>query len=344
MIKNIFTFILFISSSFIFANDTVAPASIFDKMSHNEILEVTLEADYTEVLANRKSEEQFSGRLKFVDGKGQPQLWNVNLAIRGKFRRMKCVEMPPLKIKFNKEDLSSKGLSSSNDFKLVTQCVENPKQAKELLLKEYLAYKMYNELTDASFRVQLLKINYKDSHAGDSKGHWAFLIEDTAQLRARLNAKKVKKSEEFKLDDLNRQSTRTAAVFQYMIGNYDWDLAGRRNAKLVKVDNEIVPIPYDFDFAGIINAPYARANSALGIYTRYDRVYLGVEEAQADLTSTFNKFKAKHSELISIIKNCKELSLSERKDMIKYIDTFFQSGPNFVMKGDAQATAVFQAK
>ena len=344
MIQKIFTSLFLISSSFIFANETIAPISIFDKMSHDEVLEMTLEADYTKVLANRKSSDDFDAKLKFVDANGQPQLWNVELAIRGKFRRMKCVEMPPLKIKFNKEDLSSKGLSNSNDLKLVTQCVEDSKEAKELLLKEYLTYKMYNELTDASYRVQLLKINYVDLHAGDSKTHWAFLIEDTAQLRARLGAKKIKKSADFQLEDLNREATRSAAVFQYMIGNYDWDLLARRNAKLVKTGNEIIPIPYDFDFAGIVDAPYARANSALGIYSRFDRVYLGLEEDQADLTATFMQFKAKRSALISVIKHCKELSFSQRKDMIKYIDTFFQNGPNFVMKGDAQATAVLQAK
>ena len=199
MKENIFTFIFLISASFIFANETTAPVSIFDKMNFEEVLEVTLEADYVEVLANRRSEEKFPGKLKFTDADGQPQLWNVKLEIRGKFRRMKCVEMPPLKINFDKEDLAAEGLTNSNDFKLVTQCVEDTKKAKNLLLKEYLAYKMYNELTDASYRVQLLKINYQDSHTGDKKVHWAFLIEDTAQLRARLGAKKVKKSELFEL-------------------------------------------------------------------------------------------------------------------------------------------------
>lgn len=342
--RNIFIILsLFISSTFLFGNNT-APQSIFDKMNYTEVLEVTLEADYTEVLADRKSKEKFSGKLKFNDAAGNPQLWNVELALRGKFRRMKCAEMPPLKINFSKDDLSSQGLSASNDLKLVTQCVEDEKQAKELVVKEYLTYKMYNLLSEASYRVQLLKINYKDNHTGMDMEHWGFLIEDTAQMRARLGAKKLKKSEIFELNQLNDEATRTTAVFQYMIGNYDYDIASRRNVKLIKNGNEIIPVPYDFDFAGLVNAPYATSNTALGIFSRHDRVYLGLETESEKLKETFKAFKEKQRQLISVIKNCNEVNSLTKKDMMKYIESFFQKGPNFVMKNDALATSTLQAK
>lgn len=342
--RNIFIILsLFISSTFVFGNNT-APQSIFDKMNYTEVLEVTLEADYTEVLADRKSNEKFSGKLKFNDVAGNLQLWNVELALRGRFRRMKCAEMPPLKINFSKDDLSSKGLSASNDLKLVTQCVQDERQAKELVVREYLTYKMYNLFSEASYRVQLLKINYKDNHTGMDMEHWGFLIEDTAQMRARLGAKKMKKSEDFEISDLNQEQTRTATVFQYMIGNYDYDVPARRNLKLIKIGGEIIPVPYDFDFAGLVNAPYATANTALGVFSRYDRVYLGVESDSEKLKETFNTFKAKQRKLISVIKSCDEINSLAKKDMIKYIESFFQKGPNFVMRNDALATSSFQAK
>jgi len=264
--------------------------------------------------------------LSFADKNGQLQSWNTKVSLRGKFRRMKCAEMPPLKLKFKKDDLSAAGLSTSNDLKMVTQCVENEKEAKELLLKEYLTYKLYNQITDYSYRVQLVKVSYKDAESGNVKNQWAFLIEDTAQMRDRLSAEKFNKKDILELEKVNAKIDRTASVFQYLIGNHDWGVANQKNIKIIKKENEFFSIPYDFDFSGIVGASYATGNGQLGIKTRYDRVYLGLDQNLENLQETVEIYNAEKAALIKTIKEFKLLNHSARKDMISYLESFYKDG------------------
>lgn len=323
-----------VSSFGLFASGSQQPASIFDEMNYTEVLEMELEVSMDNLLANRRDNNNYEAKLRFTDKNGQLQSWNTKVSLRGKFRRMKCAEMPPLKLKFKKNDLSAAGLSTSNDLKMVTQCVEDEKEAKELLLKEYLTYKLYNQITDYSYRVQLVKVSYKDVNSGKSKNQWAFLIEDTAQMRDRLSAQKIDKKESFDVANINSEIEQTAAVFQYLIGNHDWGVVNQRNIKIIRKGTDIYTIPYDFDFSGIVGAPYARANSALGIKTRKDRVYLGLDQSLFNIQEQLEVFKAKKSALFKTIKEFKLLNHSARKDMISYLELFYNDEEVIKTKDD----------
>ncbi len=323
MIRNIVFATLMVSSLSLFAGASQQPASIFDEMNYAEVLEMELEVSMDNLLANRRDNNNYEAKLSFTDKEGQLQSWNTKVSLRGKFRRMKCAEMPPLKLKFKKDDLSAAGLSTSNDLKMVTQCVEDEEEAKELLLKEYLTYKLYNQITDYSYRVQLVKVSYKDAVSGNTKNQWAFLIEDTAQMRDRLSAEKLGKKEGFEIASINADIEKTTAVFQYLIGNHDWGVANQRNIKIIKKGTEFYSIPYDFDFSGIVGAPYARANTALGIKTRNDRIYLGLDQNLDHLEKQTELFKAKKAVLFKTIREFKLLDYSARKDMIAYLELFY---------------------
>ena len=152
--------------------------SLFDILQYQEILEVTLEMDMQAVLGDRRNEEKHQAIFSFRDASAQYQEWLAKVKVRGKFRRLKCEAMPPLKLNFKKGHLAAAGLALFDDMKLVTHCVNDDEQAKNLLVREYLAYKIYNELTTQSYRVQFVKINYKDSDSENSFIQYGFLIED----------------------------------------------------------------------------------------------------------------------------------------------------------------------
>ena len=323
MIRNIVFALLMVINFSLFAGASQQPASLFDKMNYTEVLEMELEVSMDNLLANRRDNNNYEAKLSFTDNEGTLQSWNTKVSLRGKFRRMKCAEMPPLKLKFKKDDLAAAGLSTSNDLKMVTQCVEDEKEAKELLLKEYLTYKLYNQLTDYSYRVQLVKVSYKDAISGKAKNQWAFLIEDTAQMRDRLSAEKIGKKESFEIASINADIEKTASFFQYLIGNHDWGVSNQKNIKIIKKGTEFYSIPYDFDFSGIVGAPYARGNSALGITSRKDRVYLGLDQDLANLDETIKTFEAKKPALFDTIKEFKLLNSSARKEMISYLELFY---------------------
>ena len=74
-----------------------------------------------------------------------------------------------------------------NKLKLVTHCLENKFEGNENVMKEYLLYKLYNEITPESFRVQFVKITYLDSKGKLGKiKRFGFIIESKDQLAFRL--------------------------------------------------------------------------------------------------------------------------------------------------------------
>ena len=311
-------------SGFGFSTNNNVP-SIFDELSYQEVVEVNLEMNSKEVFDNRRNAKEHKAIFSYLDKNGISQKWNIKVTLRGKYRRMKCENLPPLKLNFKKGDLKEAGLSRFDDMKLVTYCVEDEKDAKQLLLKEYLAYKLYNQITEESFRVQFIKINYKDVLVGEEEQQYGILIEDTAELRSRIGAEKVKSKFNIPLDSFDEEQIKTAALFQYMIGNTDWSLAQSHNVKILSKDGKKIAIPYDFDFSGLVNAPYAVLNPDFLITSNKDRIYLGDEKNVENMEMTMALFSDKKDAFLQTIKDCKLLSGKNRREMTKYIKSFYKN-------------------
>ena len=69
------------------------------------------------------------------------------------------------------------------------------------------------------------------------------------------------------------------AIFQYMIGNTDFGVSANHNIILMQSakDSTAKPIvvPYDFDYAGFVDAYYAVPNEGLPIENVRQRLYRG---------------------------------------------------------------------
>ncbi|MCB0633416.1 MAG: hypothetical protein KDD15_26955, partial [Lewinella sp.] len=154
-------------------NTDDAPSTLFEYMDQPEILKVTLEMDIENLLDNKKTNDFFPATFSFQNSKGQLSNWDIEVRARGRFRRMSC-EFPPLKLKFPKKEMKAEGFGKHNDVKLVTHCADN-KEAEENLFREYLTYKMYAELTNVSFRVQLIDITYVDTQTGAETNTYGIL-------------------------------------------------------------------------------------------------------------------------------------------------------------------------
>jgi len=301
------------------------PASIFDIMNHQEVLEVSMTGDFETLRTNRRTGEGQVVALAFIDAAGQQQTWNTNITLRGHYRRMRCTEMPPMKLNFKKAELKEAGLAKFDDMKLVTQCMEGDEDSKTSVLKEYLAYKLYNDLTSASFRVQLLKITYIDTNTESAIKQWGFLIEDTAQMRARIAAKKSEQQRGFSATDFHSERFYTTALFQYMIGNSDWDAMIGRNMKVVIKDGNKLAIPYDFDFSGLVNASYALPNANYEMASIQERIYMGFEQDLEHLDATIAYFNTKKKTLKNTVKAFKVLRAKDRRAVIDYLESFFDT-------------------
>lgn len=299
--------------------------SIFDHLLRPEALEVTIETDLSAIVTDRRREDPITAVMKYKDLNGREVVRQIDLKQRGKFRRRVC-DFPPLKIKFSKKELSAEGLSEHNDLKLVTHCVSDKNVGQDYILREYLIYKLFNELTPESFRVQLARVTYVDTGAGKlgKIKRYAFLMEDEDELAERLGGKECKCLNPTP-DSLATHPQQMVAVFQYMVGNEDWDIAMNRNLLMVRPTNNapVIPVPYDFDFAGLVNASYALPNSNYGLTSIRDRYYLGFPAENQALSLIFGQFISKKEAFFKVVQDFKPLDKSSKEEILAYMETFY---------------------
>ena len=247
----------------------------------------------------------------------------INVEPRGIYRKNNC-DLASLMLDFKTP--TSPKLSPLKKLKLVGGC-SSSKSDEELLLKEYLVYKIYNFISVMSFKVRLLHINYKDSkEKTKSYSQYAFLIEDMKDLADRNNCVERKKRV-YGLDGADRQQFNLVCLFQYMIGNTDWSIRQYHNIKLMVPKNDTMAMPYvisyDFDYAGLVNAPYATPNEGLGITSVTERLYRGFARSMDELQVNINISKEKKDAIIFYLNNFPLLSGKIKKDMIRYLEEFY---------------------
>ncbi|MCC6724454.1 MAG: hypothetical protein IT258_08085 [Saprospiraceae bacterium] len=285
---------------------------------------MTIVADFDSIKANIKNKNYVQGQILIDHGKDAQTILKTKLRPRGKSRRMMC-EFPPLKLKLDKMSLADNRLHPFNDFKLVTHCKSSDPKVEAVIQREFLIYKLFNALTPFSFEAKMVNITYKNTGSSFNKSkHIGIIIEDAESLASRNNCL-VLTNKVINIDSLHRAQEKITSLFQYIIGNADWSYMMGRNMELVKqADGLIIPIPYDFDYAGLVRAPYARANAALGQKTVLDRVYLGNAKSYEELQSTISYFKTKKDELLAVIDGFEEISRAEAEEMKAFLIGSFE--------------------
>ncbi len=247
----------------------------------------------------------------------------VNLEVRGNFRRDYCY-FPPLKLIFKKD--SSSIMDPLKSIKLVNVC-KSGDHFKQYLLKEFLTYKIYNLLSEKSFRVRLLNVDFKDSSGKKGLGiQPAFVIEDATDMAAR-NGCKEWTGGKVVTEATDRRQMTLVAVFEFMIGNTDWSVTGRHNIRLIQANGESVSrpfsVPYDFDYSGLVNTDYAVPDPLLNTQSVVQRVYRGYPRTMEELKQVFEIFIKQKDTIYSLINNFEPLAASGKKQMIKYLEEFY---------------------
>ncbi len=298
--------------------------SIFDLLYTGKDAPVALrlELPMDSILAKTRHEQQ--AQIVFTDANGQAQNWDLEVGIRGKFRRQRC-DYPPLKLNFSKKDLKAAGLAKWDKYKLVSTCSTDP-QAKDLVLKEYLAYRAYNLLSPWSFRVQWVEITFVDSNGNhDPRVETGFIIEETDEMAARIGGKETENPIGQPADAFHPQAEVTQALVQYLVSNGDWSMPLARNVKVVEMPNgQLIPVGYDFDFSGWVGAPYASPTSEIGQQSIYQRIYQGYQQPDAVMREVATSFRDHRREVLSLINKFYALPAEERVVMYRFASRFFK--------------------
>lgn len=301
----------------------VSARSLFEWLEQPEALEVIIETDLRALMSEKGNDYQ-TARVSFWDAMGQPQELLAEIKPRGKYRRKVC-DFPPIKLRFDEEDLQKRGLAPFNTLKVVTHCISDQSESKDNLLREYLAYGVYQQLTPMSYRVKLAEITYVDSKNREKPfTRTAFFIEPTEELVYRLEGEEVE-AYGTTFDQLEAQNALEVRVFQYFIGNGDWDLANLRNVKLVrhKETGDLFAIPYDFDFAGWVNPSYAVPNVNIGQTDVCDRFFAGQLPSVNMWEKCYSRLEYLRPGLESDIRSLEGLSPASKRELLRYLDSFF---------------------
>jgi hypothetical protein len=290
----------------------------------DRVIETTFSTDIKKLRANKKAMAWLPAQIvmNFPDSTEISE--QISVQPRGVYRKTNC-DLASLMLNF--KNPTSPKLSALKKMKLVGGCSGSVRD-EELLLKEYLVYKMYNEISIMSFKVRLLHINYKDSKQKVKPySQYAFLIEDMDDLTARNNCREVK-NKDFLTEATNRQQMTLVYLFQYMIGNTDWSVHKYHNIKLMVPKNDTLArpytIPYDFDYAGLVDAPYAIPNENLGIKDVKERLYRGFERSMEELEEAIKIFIEKKSRIMYIVNNFPHLTERTKKEMTWYLEDFYK--------------------
>lgn len=271
--------------------------------SSDVILEMSLYMPWDSLLADTGEDPGYhDGSLVYNDGTGNRIEITVKARVRGHFRKdpANC-NFPPLKLKFKKDQVAGTVFEGLKDIKMVTHCQDDNPDFEQYLLQEYLIYKTYNIYTTLSFETRLARMHYIDINGfGDTLTRFAFFLENPEDMAGR-NQGEILEFDSAPPDKLDQDQLALMALFNYMIINSDYSIPIMHNVILVSRNyfEPPLPVPYDFDWSGLINIPYDSP------YTAYkkgppERVYKGPCLKMKALEELLNEMKLKRPQVFSL--------------------------------------------
>jgi hypothetical protein len=289
----------------------------------DEIIKMELRTDFSAIQDDRPGNAEYhEGELVYYTPGGETIKLSVKVIVRGHFRRdtANC-NFPPLYIHFKKNEVQNTVFENQNKLKLVTPC-----QYEKDVIDEYLIYKMYNQVTDLSFKVRLVKMLYFDSVRGKKVFEkYSFFIEEKEHAAERNNY--FVKDIFAKAFDLNKENFKRMSVFEYIVGNIDWYFSLKHNIIIMQPnDTTLAPsaVPFDFDLSGFVDADYAKRKSKFDELLPSGRVYKGLCYKADEFDEIFEFYRKLRPVFESIINNMEFISKSTKKSMIKYIEYFYK--------------------
>ena len=260
-----------------------------------------------------------------ANGRGRVTL-DAEVRTRGNYRLNVCA-MPPIRVRVDEERAGGTAFAGQGSLKLVSSCQPGRSGFEQLVLGEYLAYRAYAHLTDRSLRVRLARITFVDQ-AGfrDPDTRWGFFIEDEDDLAERMGGEifELPEGKNLPVGALEPLAAARTAMFEYMIGNADWSDVAAHNVEIVEVGGA-VPVPYDFDSSGLVEAPYAIPPAELGVRSVTERIYRGWCWSPAVTASVLQAFRDAQGPILALFEGFEPLEEATRARMLSYLREFFEA-------------------
>jgi hypothetical protein len=240
--------------------------------------------------------------------------------------RLKHCVIPPIRLNISNKESKQTLFFDLQKPKMVSVC-KNQDEYEQLVLKEMQLYRIYQTVTPMSHRVRTLRVTYTDSASGKVEAtRYAFLFEDPDELADRLGGQ-MTKTKGAVADDIDADPLAVAYIFEYFIGNLDFSFNGLHNGELVlKKDGSLaIPVAYDFDFSGAVNAPYATVDPQFRSKRVIDRVFRGYCAILGAYPAAIALFQQKKDAIYSLYRDDvgKLLEPGIVKESLSYYDDFY---------------------
>lgn len=306
------------------ASAQTAPKPLF---AGNQVLHLTIRGPIGQLARTAPQKESRDAVLTIAGAAGETL--PIQLTPRGitRLKREVC-QFPPLRVSFQSSPAPGSIFAGQKKLKLVTHCRANASFQQYLLL-EYTTYLLYNQLTPASFRVRLASIDYIDEANRPIATRYGFFLEDVDDVAARNGWRRAVTPDRVTSSQLSPPEAARIAMFEYMIGNMDWSAragpAGEgccHNSRLMARPGGggFVPVPYDFDYSGLVNAPYAVSpDGKAGVLKRR---YMGYCKYNAEALAAAAMLRSQRAPLVAAL-NQAPLDEPVRRKAAAYLASFF---------------------
>ncbi len=315
--------------------ETEAQLDVTELFASESILPIKL--SYSLRDANRETNDStyIKTALSYEEADGTWRTFEVEIRARGNFRRKNCY-FAPIKMKIDKKVSTGTLFEGNKRLKLVLPCLLQ-KNTNDNIVKEFMAYKLFEVISPYHFKTKMLSIDLEELKNKKTVEHKikGFFIEDDKKVAARHQGKVLERS----VHPLQQDAVASLRndLFQYMIGNTDFSSAYQHNGKLLFIDKSTIPIPYDFDMAGLINASYATVSQIQGetleITKVTDRMYRGFKRDNQVLQQVRQEFLDNKIRMMAIIDGL-QANFDDPREFStarKYIADFFE-----IMADDAR--------
>jgi hypothetical protein len=259
----------------------------------------------------------------------------IQLSPRGLTRRLKITcTFPPLRVEFTSKPVASSLFKGQKRLKLTTHCRSSP-QHQQYVLLEYASYRLFNVLSPHGLRARLARVDYSEQDGRAVTSRLGFFVEDGDDAAKRNGLVEARMPPRISPSQLDAVAAARAALFEYMIGNLDWSMrAGpqgdacchnfRLMATSASSQTGLVPVPYDFDYSGFVNAPYAQPPEGISIGSVRERRYHHYCIHNPQVIQVAAEFRAKRGELLAMLASIPQLDDSRRRSASAYLEAFFR--------------------
>lgn len=340
MIRHIFVLCFVIVAAGNVSAETSDPL-LFDT---HDVLELTMPVDFESLCKPREDPDcdYMPTVFQYHDANGDQQTLPISIRRRDGWRAMEAnCQVPTIFVRFSEEDTAGTLFEGQTTLALTSHCGKGvstesersrklPDEFESYVGNEYLGYRLYNLVTDVSLRVRFIKITYanvEDPNRDFTRN--GFFAEHFETLANRLGAQLLTETG-FDPERLDIEAADQAALFSFMVGNTDWSIEEQDNVFLLRFpDGRDVPVLFDLDMSGLVNAYYASPEPDLPIKKVKHRYYLGFCHPDTDWDALFAKFSGLEEDIMKMLIGSPGLGRGDRRESGAYLDSFFETLDSF---------------